>query len=76
MLDIAHYCLSRIHPHVAELAEVKRLYQGKVPEMSKLKQKLDDSQTSLNNVCCSFASCPLFRMSSFAEQVGISELLY
>ena len=51
MLDIAHYYLCPIHSHVAELAEVKRLYQGKVSEMSKLKQKLEDSQTSLNKVC-------------------------
>ena len=76
MLDIVHYCFSHIHPHVVELAEVKRLYQGKVPEMSKLQQKLDDNQTSLDKVCCSFASCPLLRMSSTAGQEGISELLY
>ena len=75
MLDVAHYCLSPIHPHVAELAEVKRLYQGKVFQMSKLKQKLEESQTSLDKVC-SFPSCPVLRMSSFVEQVGISELIY
>ena len=51
MLDIAHYSLSRIHSHVAELAEMKRLYQGKVSEISELKQKLEESQTSLNKVC-------------------------
>ena len=51
MLDVAYYCLITIHPLVAELAEVKRLYQGKLFEMSKLKQKLEESQTSLNKVC-------------------------
>ena len=51
MLDVTHYCLSPIHSHVAELAEVKRLYQGKVFEMSKLKQNSEDSQTSLDKVC-------------------------
>ena len=51
MLDVAHYCLSLIHLHVAELAEVKRLCQGTVSEMNKLKQKLEESQTSLDQVC-------------------------
>ena len=51
MIDVAHYYLSPIHPHVAELAEVKRWYQEKVFEMSKLKQKPEESQTSLDKVC-------------------------
>ena len=51
MLYVAHYCLSPFHPNVAELVELKRLYQGKVPEMSKLKQGPEESQTSLDKVC-------------------------
>ena len=51
MLDVVHYCLSPVHPHVAELTEVKRLCQGNVNEMSQMKQKPKDSQTSLDKVC-------------------------
>ena len=43
--------LSHTDPHVAELAETKRLYQGKVFEMDKLKQKLEESQESVVKVC-------------------------
>ena len=51
MLDVAHYCLSPVHPHVAELAEVNRVYQGKLFKMSKLKQKSKETQTPLDKVC-------------------------
>ena len=39
------------HPHVAELAKVKSLYQRKVRETSKLKHEPEESQTSLDKVC-------------------------
>ena len=55
MLDVAHYFLSPIYPHVAELVEVKRLHEGKVFEIRKLKQKMEESQTSLDKVCSSLA---------------------
>ena len=51
MLDVAHYFLSSIHPHVAELAEGKRLHEGKVFEIRKLKQKPEESQISLDKAC-------------------------
>ena len=41
------------HPHAAaqsELAEMKQLYQAQVIENEKLKQKLEESQTSLVKV--------------------------
>ena len=47
------YCLllSNCHPHVAELAKVKRMYEEEVFEMDKLKQKLKESQTTVAKVC-------------------------
>ena len=51
LLLCAQYSLSPIHPHVAELAEVKRLYEGDVIEMSQLKHRPQGSQTSLDKVC-------------------------
>ena len=53
MLDVAYYCLSTIYLHIAELAEVKTMYQGKLSEISKLEQKLEKSQTSFLKVCLS-----------------------
>ena len=53
--------MSHSHSHVAELAEVKSLYQEKGFEMDKLKQemdklkrKLEENQTSDSKVCISF----------------------
>ena len=43
--------LSHYHPHLAELAEVKKMYEVKVFEMGKLKQKLEVRQTSVAKVC-------------------------
>ena len=47
-------CYLYSHSHAAaqsELVEVKQLYQAQVIEMEKLKQKLEESQTSLVKVC-------------------------
>ena len=41
------------HPHIAE---VKRLYQEKVYELNKLKEKLEESQASLVKVCSSLVA--------------------
>ena len=51
MLNVAHYCFSPIHPRVAELAEVKRLFEMKGFKMSTLKRKPEESQTSFDKVC-------------------------
>ena len=51
------FCLFS-HPYAAELAEVKRLCQKNAFEMNKLKQKMEESQTSLVKVCsCLVVSC-------------------
>ena len=43
--------LFHFHPHVAELAEVKRMYEKKGFEVEKLKQNPGESQTSVAKVC-------------------------
>ena len=47
------YCLLlfHAHPHVAELAEVNRMYERKDFEVDKLKQNAEESQTSVAKVC-------------------------
>ena len=38
-------------PHIVDLTEVMRMYEGKVFELDKLKQKLEESETSVAKVC-------------------------
>ena len=71
------WVLSHSHPHVAELAEVKSLHQGKVFEMDKLKQEMDKLKQKLEERHTSVAKVwsllvVLLTMSSFHRQVGIS----
>ena len=42
--------MSNFHTHVVDLAKVKRMYEGKVFEIDKWEQKLEESQTPVAKV--------------------------